>query len=166
MFTVIVKPFCQVKEYDLIAQIKNADSAITLVYLNATWCHPCMEKLESIVSNFGNTPSIKFIVLFDRFGFENYKSRLFKHYDSSYFRLFPRKYYANPKGIISISVNGQKKMFKRFLDNYNQQLSNSITLNELWFGHAVILKNKTIYITKNLEKDKIISEIESEIKKN
>ena len=73
VFTVIVKPFCQVKEYDLIAQIKNADSAITLVYLNATWCHPCMEKIESIVSNFGNTPSIKFIVLFDRFGFENYK---------------------------------------------------------------------------------------------
>ena len=90
VFAIITSPFCQTKEYDLIDQIKNSDSSTTLVYLNATWCHPCMQKLGGIVSNFGNRPSIKLIVLFDRSGFEKYKSRLFELHDSSYFRFLSR----------------------------------------------------------------------------
>ena len=38
-----------------------------------------------------------------------------------------------------------------------------MSINELWFGHAVIIKKKTAYITKNLEEDKLIAEIESKI---
>ena len=163
VFAIITSPFCQTKEYDLIDQIKNSDSSTTLVYLNATWCHPCMQKLGGIVSNFGNRPSIKLIVLFDRSGFEKYKSRLFELHDSSYFRLLPKKYYVYSKGKSFIQVYSQEKTFNRFLQDYNKQLSVNMSINELWFGHAVIIKKKTAYITKNLEENKLIAEIESKI---
>src|SRR5436190_7565965 len=60
---------CQLSEYNLIREIGSREGEPKIIYLTATWCKPCMDKLKLLMENFGKKEQFDFIVLFDRNGF-------------------------------------------------------------------------------------------------
>ena len=159
----VLDSFGQAKEFDLLSIKNTGEEKPQLIYLTATWCKPCMDKLGPITSKYQNDTSIKFIVLFDRYGYKRIESKIANLYDTSFFYLMPKKYYTEDSKEIVIKVNPSKKALKNFIADYNSIFNTSFADKRLWLGNAIIIRNNKSYITKNFEKEKLLSEIDSQI---
>lgn len=152
----------QDNQFDLVQEIKKNDSSITLAYLSAAWCHPCMEKLPIIVNSF-KEENINLILLFDRTNFKKIQNRLFDLYDSTLFKFIPDKYRETPARKFISVYNPGKVMFKNLLSDMNQNFNTSLTIDDFWFGQAIIFCNGKFYITKDMSKNGIIDDIKKHL---
>jgi len=151
----------QTNDFELIESVKT-DSGSKIVYLTAVWCKPCMEKLDTIIKSFGGDKTPQLIVLFDRYGYHQVYDKLKKLYDTSFFRILPGRYYdLQSKGLLNIKVNPGKKIMKRFNAEVGHYLSKNLTLDDLWFGQAIYVREKKLIILKDMEKEKLVRELKS-----
>lgn len=151
----------QTNDFDLIETVKT-DSGSKIVYLTAVWCKPCMDKLDTIIRSFGGDKTPQLIVLFDRYGYQQVYDKLTKLYDTSFFRIMPGRYYdLQSKGILNIKFNPGKKIMKRFNAEVGDYLSKNLTLDDLWFGQAIYLRDKKLVILKEMDKDNLVRELKS-----
>jgi hypothetical protein len=149
----------QTDDFELI-EVARTGSANTIIYLTAVWCKPCMEKLDTLISVFGKSNNPELIILFDRYGYLKTFDRLKELYDTLLFRTIPQRYYdEKPKGLISVQVNPSKTMMKKLVPEIGDYLLKKLTLDDLWFGQAIYMKNKKLIILKEMEKTKMIPEL-------
>ena len=155
----------QTNDFELIETVKK-DTGSKIVYLTAVWCKPCMEKLDTVIKSFGSNKSQQLILLFDRYGYQQVYPKLQKLYDTTFFRLMPRRYYdLGSKGIINVKINPGKKIIKIFNAEISDYLSQKITIDDLWFGQAIYIRNKKLIILKETGKEKMIEELKAAINK-
>ncbi len=158
----------QLHQYDVMKEIGATGDKAKLVYMNAVWCKPCMDKLPSVIQNFGNREDIELIILMDQIGMsDKIYAKLKTVYDTSFMRLIPDKYYISSGGMIKIQINGSNKVIKNLFSDYNNLYTPALkSWKDLWFGHAIIASEKGIYITKEFDGEKLIPEIKKQIDSN
>ena len=154
----------QTNDFELIETVKT-DTGSKIVYLTALWCKPCMDKLDTVIKSFGGNSDPQLIILFDRYGYQQAYPKLKKLYDTSFFRTMPARYYGQPNGFISLKVNPGKKIIKQLNAEVSDYLSQKITIDDLWFGQAIYVRNKKLTIVKETGKEKIIAELKAAIHK-
>lgn len=150
----------QTDDFELV-EVAKTGNANTIIYLTAVWCKPCMEKLDTLISVFGKSHKPELIILFDRYGYQRIYQKLKNLYDTTLFRAIPQRYYdEQPRSVVSFQVNPSKKMMKKFVSEISDYLSKKITIDDLWFGQTIYLKNKDLFILKETDSEKMIHELQ------
>lgn len=93
---------------------KNYKSDKTVyVYMTATWCLPCLDKMPLLDAYFEKKQFDKIMYLFDSEIFDKKKlARIFPFIDfKDKMMLMPKKYYSRAV----IQINGHNKMFENFI---------------------------------------------------
>jgi len=151
----------QLPEFD-IATTKN-DTSNYIIYLTALWCKPCMDKLPTIIDSFSKIPNYKFVVWFERkyLDTENdiIKKVREKYSSTLYYYIFPIKHY--PKKYKLIEINPQNKVLKNIMAELNTLGGLQLTLNDISWGHLILIKKSKYYVAKNKSTDAQIAEIKA-----
>ena len=148
----------QFKEFDLVNEMKVSQSKPQIVYLTATWCKPCMDKLPAVIDSFANQNDKELVLLFDRHGMsEKIANNLKNLYDSSLIKLFPERYYPKPKSGIKISPS--RKVINALIADFNTAFNTNHSIDTFWFGNAVIKTGNNLFVTNKSGKEELIKEI-------
>ena len=154
----------QLKTYDIVSESAKGEGKPKVIYFTGLWCMPCMSKLKPLMDTFTKQKDIEFVVVFDRNGMtEKTINKLAQNFDTSYFRLLPEKYYPIEKsrGSVTLKANAPNKTINALVTDYNIAYRTNLTTDDIWVGVAFLQKEKTIYITKEPELNKLIEEINS-----
>jgi thiol-disulfide isomerase/thioredoxin len=155
-----LSPFAQLKDFDVVQEMKSYQGKPQVIYLTALWCKPCMDKLPDVISKFSAKDSINFIVLMDRHKVSSeLLQKLKAKYDTSGFRFIPNKYYPSKRGFIQISPT--KKVFDALANDFNKTYGTSYSIDNLWVGSAIVQNKSGFYVTKESEKARLLEEISS-----
>ena len=156
----------QIRELNIVDLLKTEnDSNVSVFYLSALWCHPCMQKLPEVQKLKIKYPEANFYFIFDsHFDTKRYLPKIYAIIDSSDFYIFPKKYYPPRKTrMINIQVNSSGYMFNNFRKDIQENKLFTFDEENQGFGHAIIKVNGKIYLTTNTEKLKFIEELESNL---
>lgn len=154
----------QVRELNVVDLLKNKnDSSISVFYLTAHWCHPCMEKLPEVQKLKMKYPQVKFYFIFDNFyDTKKYVAKIYEIIDPSDFYVFPKKYYPPQKTrLINVKTGSSWNMVSKFRDDIEENKLFKFNRDDIWFGHAIIKAHGKIYLTINVEQQKFIEELEN-----
>jgi thiol-disulfide isomerase/thioredoxin len=130
---------------------KNIDSLlvkdkINLIYFNASWCLPCVQKLDTLIKLYPKiSDKANLIVLYDRWGFNEQKAKgKYSFFENKPFYLMAKQYYAPKKGMIRVQVNGQYKAFKNLAKDLAAHYNFEFPKKTLLFGDILLVKNKEV----------------------
>ena len=154
----------QVRELNIVDLLKTKnDSSISVFYLTAHWCHPCMEKLPEVQKLKMKYPQVKFYFIFDSFhDTKKYVAKIYEIIDSDDYYVFPKKYYPPKKTrLINVRVGSSWNMINKFRDDIEENKLFAFNRDDIWFGHAIIKAHGKIYLTINDEQQKFIEELEN-----
>lgn len=116
-----------------------------VIYFCATWCLPCMEKLDTIIQVFSKpTDSYNFLVVFDRTGANRLNDIIEKNnYDKTLFKLLAYRYY--PHSGIPIQFNVQQRAFKKLSKELKEgYILSKNSLKSISYGEFAVIKTDTI----------------------
>ena len=154
----------QIRELNIVDLLKTEnDSNVSVFYLSALWCHPCMQKLPDVQKLKIKYPEANFYFIFDsHFDTKRYLPKIYTIIDSSDFYVFPKKYYPQRKSrLINIRAGSSSYMINNFKKDIQENKLFTFDDEKLGFGHAIIKANGKIYLTTNTEKLKFIKELEN-----
>jgi|GEM_PF-2988062 len=145
----------QLPEFDLV-QERNISGKSRVIYVNALWCKPCMDKFPAIADSFSKRPDIEFIVWWDRSHYsDKLHERLAQRYDTTAFRFMPQRYYGS-SGFIS--VNPTKKVMKALRKELNEKWQASFSDDDIWIGKLYIQTQAGMSITKTYKSETMVAE--------
>lgn len=149
----------QSSEFDPAKELSTKNKT-QIVYLTAAWCSPCMEKLQPIITAFGNKEAYELVVLMDRHGLsEKVSGKIKSLYDTSLLRLFPARYYPTSNAGFKISVSPSKKVVKALATDLKTNFALNLDPKDLWFGHAIVSSPAGVYVITESDKEKLMQEI-------
>ena len=144
---------------DVVSELDSTQQPSPVIYLTASWCKPCMEKLSTIIDSFGHNPQRPLFVVFDRDGLSTATCmRLATQYDTSYFRSMPAMYSAHNKRSI-IEINTASGAFRNLMEDINHTWGTRFGKNDIWIGKALLLRQNKVYATRNDEKMALVKEL-------
>lgn len=164
LFLISINAKSQSRELNVVDLLKKEnDSNVSVFYLTAHWCHPCMQKLPDVQKLKIKYPQVNFYFIFDSFfDTKKYLSKIYAIIDSTNYYVFPKKYYPPRKSrLINIKVGSSSNMINNFKKDIQENKLFTFDDENLWFGHAIIKAHGKIYLTANSEQLKFIEELEN-----